>query len=392
MGTVLFNLNDIVLLMTIVFAVVFSTMLILGQAMNRMSVILLSGFMLSHALISVHELTYYAIQFRYEVLDLSPNLFFIGNFAYCLDAPFIYLYVKSITQKEFSLNRADALHLIPLGLFLVYMVVNYYGLEHAQKVDIIKSWTLTTSWHYVITETIIKVIRILYLAGCLKLINEYYEAHKGSRSELVSVEINWLKLLAKGFLLVLLFEALLSLTKVYNVFSHVDIDVLINLGVSVYYLTFAFIVALLIYSVNKYPSINPVPAKAEQTAKQTESKTAKVAFKHDFVTHIEQVMEKDKPYLMPDLSIDTLAEILGVSAKDLSVTLNRHYQMNFYEFVNQYRIEEAKRLLSEDDNLSVTDLLYQVGFNSKSVFYTFFKKIEKMTPSQYKKQIRESKA
>jgi len=67
--------------------------------------------------------------------------------------------------------------------------------------------------------------------------------------------------------------------------------------------------------------------------------------------------------------------------------INRHFGINYYEFINRYRIEEAKRMLTsaEHKSTTITDIYLQVGFNSKSVFYTFFKKIEGITPTQYRK-------
>uniref|UniRef100_UPI0030F3F69A helix-turn-helix domain-containing protein n=1 Tax=Paraglaciecola sp. TaxID=1920173 RepID=UPI0030F3F69A len=69
-----------------------------------------------------------------------------------------------------------------------------------------------------------------------------------------------------------------------------------------------------------------------------------------------------------------------------SMLINRHFGVNFYEFINRYRIEEAKKMLIDPKykNTTITDVYLAVGFNSKSVFYTFFKKFEGITPSNYR--------
>ena len=92
-----------------------------------------------------------------------------------------------------------------------------------------------------------------------------------------------------------------------------------------------------------------------------------------------------------DITLEGLAGDIGVSGRVLSVTLNQHFQMNFYEFVNRYRIEDVKRLLAEEPSKSITEIFYEVGFNSKSVFNTFFRKCEGMTPSAYRKQLGEQR-
>jgi len=87
-----------------------------------------------------------------------------------------------------------------------------------------------------------------------------------------------------------------------------------------------------------------------------------------------------------DITLDTLAESLNIKPRDLSMLINRHFGINYYEFINRYRIEEAKRILSSADykNSTITDIYLKVGFNSKSVFYTFFNKLEGTTPTQYR--------
>ena len=75
-------------------------------------------------------------------------------------------------------------------------------------------------------------------------------------------------------------------------------------------------------------------------------------------------------------------------ARYLSQVINAHTGLNFYDFISQYRIEEAKKILSEPfTNKTVLEVLYEVGFNSKSSFNTAFKKFTGVTPTHYKKEI-----
>jgi AraC-like DNA-binding protein len=98
-------------------------------------------------------------------------------------------------------------------------------------------------------------------------------------------------------------------------------------------------------------------------------------------------MEQEKPYLQHSLTIDQLAEQVSMSPRLLSSIMNRYFKRNFFEFVNQYRIEEAKRLLAQR-GMSVLDVLYSAGFNSKSTFNMLFKKSVGMPPSDYRKKVR----
>ena len=98
-------------------------------------------------------------------------------------------------------------------------------------------------------------------------------------------------------------------------------------------------------------------------------------------------METHKPYLEPELTIVELAKMLSIKPKTLSQVINESLQQNFFDFINRYRIEEAKRLLKDpkDKNITVSEILYEVGFNSRSSFYALFKKYTGITPNDYKK-------
>jgi AraC-like DNA-binding protein len=123
----------------------------------------------------------------------------------------------------------------------------------------------------------------------------------------------------------------------------------------------------------------------------TEEESTKKSIDDQFVNpemaaEVDAAMLKSKAYMEPDITLDTLAESLSIIPRDLSMLINRHFGINFYEFINKYRIEEAKKMLinPEYKNTTITDIYLAVGFNSKSVFYTFFKKFENVTPTQFR--------
>nr|WP_254722344.1 helix-turn-helix domain-containing protein [Gilvimarinus xylanilyticus] len=97
-------------------------------------------------------------------------------------------------------------------------------------------------------------------------------------------------------------------------------------------------------------------------------------------------MEEDKLYCRPRLNIERLAEELSLSPRQLSQVINREFGKNFFEFINEYRLEEVKtRLISEEwAKSSVQEIYESVGFRSRSSFFTLFRKHVGMTPSQYR--------
>ena len=102
---------------------------------------------------------------------------------------------------------------------------------------------------------------------------------------------------------------------------------------------------------------------------------------------LQQLIETEKPYLNPDLSLRSLANLLDIHANQLSWLLNVGFGKNFNEFINQYRIETFKNIapLPDNSHLTIEALAYDCGFNSKTVFNTYFKKETGHTPKQFLK-------
>ena len=98
-------------------------------------------------------------------------------------------------------------------------------------------------------------------------------------------------------------------------------------------------------------------------------------------------METNKPYLKSDLKISELANSLSVPYHQLSQLINDEFLVNFYDFTNKYRVEDAKKLLIEDNrNYKILAIAYEVGFNSKATFNRVFKKFTDHTPSEFKEK------
>ena len=114
METVKFELHDMATMMTAIMCFLFATMIVASGKFKTNSACLLAGFFLTQSFVSLHELMLYGDQFRYSVLESSPNWFFIGSLAYALDGPLLYLYVVSLIRPNFSLQMKHRWHLIPL--------------------------------------------------------------------------------------------------------------------------------------------------------------------------------------------------------------------------------------------------------------------------------------
>ena len=97
------------------------------------------------------------------------------------------------------------------------------------------------------------------------------------------------------------------------------------------------------------------------------------------------IIQEKELYLNPNLTLDETAKALNISKHLLSQYLNEKLGQSFTHFINGYRIEKAKELLKSQTHYTIEGIGYNCGFNSKSTFFTAFKKITGKTPSEYQK-------
>ncbi|RYE16748.1 MAG: AraC family transcriptional regulator, partial [Sphingobacteriaceae bacterium] len=104
-----------------------------------------------------------------------------------------------------------------------------------------------------------------------------------------------------------------------------------------------------------------------------------------FVQKLNQLMQDQKLYLDPLLKLDNVSTTSGISEKQISYLLNQHMGKNFNDFVNNYRIEEAKKKLSDPacNKFTISAIAFDCGFNSLATFQRAFKQSTGITPSQY---------
>ena len=156
---------------------------------------------------------------------------------------------------------------------------------------------------------------------------------------------------------------------------------------------FHFFSLYLIFFGLKQKPIYPKREKANQENKQTiiidKQKNVNVE-NSKLIYKMNMIMENEKLYLNPTLSVYDLADALNITRHQISSLINNDLSMNFYQYVNKYRLEEVCKKLSEDrDNkYNLLDHALNSGFNSKSNFNSLFKKQFGITPSQYRKDLK----
>lgn len=376
MKTPIFNIHDLILVLTLavcVLLVIFQWLLSKQKAIASQ---LLSGFFVCVGASALCNLLlwndYIGLHSELAKMALSLGLVtaVVGK-SVCL-----YLYVVAITRANFVLRAKDALHL--LNLLVVIGLVVLGGLDSDRlrfqsNAHTEYSIQLTNYlWHY------LKFLPVVYAFAAALEIYRYKQQLKEFYSSLSLQGPYWLLLLTLGFA----FNWLWSLV-VHLLGQAVGINVADSFGIVDNYLTFLLVNALFVYSLLYAHQLL-------ETKDKPKEKEAAVAteISPDAIARIRNTMEKHQLYLKQNLNIEDFARQVGIHYRDVSSIINKQFNTNFFEFVNEYRVNRAKEMLLDPryEEMTILDILLESGFNSKSSFHRFFKRYTGMSAAEFRKQ------
>ncbi len=384
MSTVLFNTLDLALLFTIYQCVLFAFFLLLIKKGKKQSNILLALFLLSYAAIPLDTLINFGEAFRQFAISFSPNIFYVFGSAYWLESVLLLFYVRSLIYKDFCLKKTDLLYLLPFVLYLFYEADNWYLLDTNTKLAILNGYHIEEEPFYTRFINLFReCFRTFCGILCLLELRHYQKRIKDSFADIEDVDLSWLKVLIIGFLIIRIQAILVTLGYMTSIDLNISIAYPILGQISNFMLMF-LISFLIFFSLRVSKLFNGIENSNTMTAD-------KLTIDPIQVTTLTNYMTANKPYLNQLLTLDNLALQTAMPARQLSQVINRHFDKNFFEFINSYRVEESKELLAKKENEKVTmlEIMAQAGFNSKATFNTFFKKTVGMTPTQYRKEQKE---
>jgi AraC-like DNA-binding protein len=374
--SVLFNFHDVILLMTALQCLLFALLLCATNIHHVKSTFFLAAFLFAHSLIPINELMMWGAEFKLHARQQWPSLYFLPSIAYYFDGPLLFLCIKSLVFRDFALKKIDLLHLTPFVAYGAFIFLAFYGNTPNVRAELLNSESFIYSTSYVTMEFFSKLVRICYAIACVVLLIQYDNKLQDRYSNLQKAHILWLKALVIGFLIVMIFDLILASAKTITP-AHIIYS---KIGLTGYYTTFILVNVLVFTAIRSFSMF-------EQVSQQDMHKTpiddhmVNPQIANDIDNHIRE----HKLYMDPDITLDRLAEELEILPRDLSMLINRHFGINFYTFINRYRIDEAKRMLKDRTiKDTITEIYLAVGFNSKSVFYTFFKKFESVTPTKFR--------
>jgi AraC-like DNA-binding protein len=318
-------------------------------------------------------------------LTIAPEFGFTLLPFQWLMTPALYFTVKCRTSPMFRIRRREIAHLLPALIIALYYVNNYVLLPTSEKINLLNEGWLSTPLHRWLIPIVGDVIQLSYLIASLVLLTQYGFKLKNwfanienkEQSALRQIISFWILIFSVHLSMVLLREFGFKATSLRYVVMLMDI---LHLGL---------LLKLISSSLNDYSqklqSSSEINNEVETTPEVTEQLEPEVRLQ--ILTQLQTLMQDQKPYLHNDLSLTGLAEIMQTSPRYLSEVINRSAHKNFFEFVNGYRIEEAKKRLTESPNSRIIDIAFSCGFNTKSVFNDAFKKQTGMSPTAYRKSI-----
>lgn len=307
-----------------------------------------------------------------------------------LHGPFLYLYVSALVDPKAQFTKEKWLHFLPFILFNLFIVAASFSPELSERIrlDHVESERgAPLLFNLFLLLTVIS--GPFYFALSIMLFRKLDIDIFNNFSSYEDAKPDWLRKLVYifgGIWTVLMIVS--TVHHVFHLFSWTFCTHGLSLSLS------AFIILIGYYGLKqKEVFIHYLDRNAEYV---TEPKTKysgmflKEVDVEQYVSKLRNFMAAEKPYLDANISLPELAARLQIPSHQLSRIINERFGVNFFDFINQYRIEEVKSRIADPayENLSLLGIAFDSGFNTKSAFNRVFKKMTGFTPSEYKSRFK----
>lgn len=299
-----------------------------------------------------------------------------------LFGPSLYLYTQSILYNDFRIRRKHFLHAVPfVALTLAYQI--YYHLQPADdQLKIQRSIldrSLPAAFYILVLVIYGHVCAYIFLA--YRHIRYYRRKIRDTFSSVDKINLDWLSFMLGTFAFLLLLSFIYTFLPAIGWKKYFD-----PLFISAFVFIFFFAIALAwkglrqpeIFSGIEHP---PEPREPKYAVSITNEERKAM---HDIKVRL---MEQERIFLDPELTLERMASMTQFSAKRLSQLINDTFGQTFFDFINSHRIAEAEKILKDSarSRLTVLEVMYACGFNSKSSFNTIFRQKTGMTPTDYRR-------
>jgi AraC-like DNA-binding protein len=377
---ILHNIKSIFHILVIFQCLLFSSYLLTQKNGKRLSNRILVAFLLAKAVTDLGGFLSHFLELKEYVLVHFPKIFYLDYTFQFLYVPLLYFYFMSLSRKDFRLKKIYMFHAIPF--FIVFLLVFFrVSVQSTATIrEIVRSNSFFASREAELFMALGHIQFFIYAIASIALIKKYRKEIKHYFSSLEKINLSWLAFVIFGFA----GWRLLHITEyIIWVLSRNPCSIYLYIASEIVFLVF---VSLMFLRGLNQPEIFAGIEK-DRIGQKYEKTLLPEKVKEAYKRKLIQYMDNEKPYLNPLLSLNDLAKLVAVPAHHLSQVINSCFNQNFFDFINSYRIKESQRLLADKNNgkRTILEVLYETGFNSKSVFNTAFKRHTGMTPSKFRK-------
>ena len=310
-----------------------------------------------------------------------PHFLMISHTVLFLFGPLFYLYSRLMTDRSYKITIKFLPHLLPFIMYVIYLIP-FFMMSGEQKIAELEKYYSSPQTGHIIASFAQILQLFVYLYFIYSIIQKHETKIKNIFSSLDRISLDWIRKGIIGFVVVyvvMMAFIIMSFFGYYNFLKEYSMSVI------------AIMVSAIIYYIGYMGIQNPeivMGSEESDSFRKTERAVIPDDKADKMLEKLFDIMSSQKPYRNCDLTIKELAEICGVPGYQLSQLINERLKQNFFDFINRYRVDEAKtKLLDPKLNYySVLAIAYDAGFKSKSVFNSSFKKYTGVTPSSLRKE------
>jgi len=289
---------------------------------------------------------------------IFEKFFYYSDTAFIfLIGSFLYLFFLYITSDTPITSRTILLHSVPF--FAALVLIEGINLYYPSLAD--KKWLPVFDLFFSASYLSL----FIYLILIFRLLLNFYKKNKTSE--------------IKTLIFIIVCSLFFSFLFLFSNTLWQDLQFISQVA-------FILIPVSFIFFLIRYPHYFNKAQKESQGIRYRNSKLSSID-KEKVIDELDVLIEQEKIYIDGSLTLKTLSTKLNITSAQLSELLNIHYKSNFNNFINSYRIEEAKSILNGKSDINVLQVAFDCGFNSKTTFNTSFRKITGLSPSQYKNQL-----
>lgn len=320
------------------------------------------------------------------LIESPSNIGMFRNLFTFLQLPTFYLYVLSVCYSDFKLKPKHLIHIVPFLIANLILLPRFYSVNLASKISFLENnssmFEIQFNHIFIHFQIVFYIIAVFMILRKAKKI--YLENYAGASME----SLNWL---FQFTLAISFFYSIALLKNIFKFSTYTNISELLKIGLFLFELV---IISWYLFKALNNPNLfRSIDSKLKLVSKFVSEEKQNDQIKEDKygkdLSKLIDYMVKEKPFLNASLTIQDISNDIEIPVRELSLLINHKLNQHFYDFVNSYRIENAMDILKDSTKNKVTilEILYAVGFNSKSSFNTAFKKHTNTTPTSYRKNL-----